>query len=91
MFINLFFSYSFSWVKKRVNNSKDKLKGIIERLTTGKKSVFMETILFEAGEAGIGESLVEEGMNQLIAENFIYVPLKGVVKKTMIAQAINSA
>ena len=85
MFINKIFNYNFSWVKKRVNNSKDKLKGIIERLTTGKKSIFMETILFEAGEAGIGESLVEEGLKQLIAENFIYVPFKGIVKKTMIA------
>ena len=67
-----------------MNNPAEKLKTIIERFTLQKRSVLIEKILLEAGEQGIGESIVEEGLQQLIKENFIYIPFKGVVKRQIL-------
>lgn len=59
------------------------IKQIIDRLTQNTKSIFVEKLIFEAGEFGIGELSVNEAVSQLIEQNYLIEPVKGVVKRVL--------
>ena len=66
-----------------VTNHKDRLKTIIEKLTQKTMSVFSEKIFLEAGEVGIGEMHVQKMMDELMEEDFIMQPMRGVIKRKL--------
>ena len=64
-----------------VSNHKEKLKGIIEKMTQTTKSVFSEKVFLEAGEMGIGEMHVRKMIDELMEEDYIMQPMRGVLKR----------
>ena len=54
---------------------------LILKLTQNKDSIFIENLILEAGESGIGEQKVEEVLSQLKNQKVITEPLLGVIKK----------
>lgn len=52
-------------------DAKGSIRGIIERLTSKSRSVFLDSVIVEAGEVGIGESYVKQAIQQLKEENFV--------------------
>ncbi len=66
---------------KNVKDFKEIVKKIIDRLTENTASTFTEQVLHLAGESGIGESHVNEAIKDLINENYLDEPLRGVLKK----------
>jgi hypothetical protein len=60
---------------------KDKVKGIIEKLTEGTNSVFSHKIYDLAAEFGIGEGHVRSSLEELEEDKFITEPVMGVIKK----------
>jgi len=54
---------------------------LILKLTQNKDSIFIENLILEAGESGIGEQKVEEVLSQLKNQKIITEPLLGVIKK----------
>ena len=63
------------------NISKEKLKTIIEKLTKTSRSVFSEKVFLEAGEFGLGEMHVQRMLDELMQENFIVQPMRGVLQR----------
>jgi DNA replicative helicase MCM subunit Mcm2 (Cdc46/Mcm family) len=60
---------------------KEKLKRIIEKMTQKRKSIFSEKVFLEAGEFGIGEMHVRKMIEELMEENYIVEPIKGVLQR----------
>jgi DNA replicative helicase MCM subunit Mcm2 (Cdc46/Mcm family) len=63
------------------DNHKEKLKNIIEKLTRKSMSVFSEKIFLEAGELGIGEMHVQRMIDELLEEDYLMFPMRGVIKR----------
>jgi len=51
------------------------IKNIIKKLTQRTNSILTETLIFEAGEFGIGEQQVYEALGRLKEENYIIQPM----------------
>ncbi len=64
-----------------VTEVKSSIKTIIEKLTTETKSVFSDKVFNLAADIGIGEILVQDSLNELMEENFIAEPMRGVLKR----------
>lgn len=64
-----------------VVNHKEKLKNIIEKMTQKRRSIFSEKLFLEASEFGIGEMHVRKMINELMEENYLVEPMKGVLQK----------
>lgn len=62
-------------------DTKNSVKGIIEKLMAQTCSVFSEKVYNIAAEMGLGEHIVKDCINQLIQENFICEPMCGVLRK----------
>tara|TARA_Y100000310_G_C20451326_1_gene700881 strand:+ start:671 stop:862 length:192 start_codon:yes stop_codon:yes gene_type:complete len=60
---------------------KEKVKGIIEKLTTETNSILSEKIYDLAAELGIGDLHVKDSIHELMEENYIDQPVLGVIKK----------
>lgn len=60
---------------------KDKVKGIIDKLTADTNSILSEKIYDLAAELGIGDLHVKDSINELMEENYIDQPVLGVIKK----------
>ncbi len=60
---------------------KDKVKGIIEKLTEDTNSVFSQKIYDLAAEFGIGEGHVKSSLQELEEDKYITEPVIGVIKK----------
>ncbi|MBI4447692.1 hypothetical protein HY643_01810 [Candidatus Woesearchaeota archaeon] len=57
-----------------------KVREIIEKLTKERESVLSEKVFFEAGELGIGETFVQKTIDELKEKNFLFEPMRGVLK-----------
>ncbi|MFH1638652.1 MAG: hypothetical protein ABIB71_09565 [Candidatus Woesearchaeota archaeon] len=66
-----------------MQDHKDIVKRIIEKLTQQSMSVFSNDVFNHAGELGIGESQVEESIKELMAEKFLQQPCRGVLKRAI--------
>ena len=66
-----------------MQNHKDIVKRIIEKLTQQRISVFSEVVFDEAGEVGLGESQVEASIKELMEEHFLEQPCRGVLKRAI--------
>jgi len=60
---------------------KEKVKGIIDKLTTETNSILSEKIYDLAAELGIGDLHVKDSIHELMDENYIDQPVLGVIKK----------
>ena len=64
-----------------MTETKNSIKSIIEKLTADTKSVFSDKVFNLAADLGIGEILVQDSLHQLMEENFIAEPVRGVLKR----------
>ena len=64
-----------------MTDTKASVRGIIDKLTVQTPSILSEKVFNIAAELGIGDLLVQDSLNQLIDENFITMPMAGVVKR----------
>ncbi len=71
------------WGEKRLQNHKDIVKRIIERMTERSISVFSEAVFDQAGEVGLGESQVEASIRELMEEHFLEQPCRGVLRRAI--------
>ena len=62
-------------------DAKVSVKVIIDKLTLDSRSVFSEKVYNIAAEMGLGEYIVQDCLQQLMAENYICEPVIGVLKK----------
>jgi hypothetical protein len=65
----------------KVTDTKTSIKGIIEKLTTETTSVFSIKVFNLAADLGIGEMLVQSSIHELMEENFIREPVRGVLRR----------
>ncbi len=64
-----------------MTDTKASIKGIIEKLTTNTRSVFSEKVFNLAADLGIGEMLVSDSLNELMEEQYIAEPVRGVLRR----------
>lgn len=61
--------------------AKVRVKNIVEKLTMDTSSIFAEKVYLLAAEFGIGEMLVKESLQELIADNFVTEPMQGILRR----------
>tara|TARA_Y100000310_G_scaffold339045_1_gene430501 strand:- start:2849 stop:3046 length:198 start_codon:yes stop_codon:yes gene_type:complete len=64
-----------------VTDTKTTVKVIIEKLTADTKSILSEKVFNLAADRGIGDIIVKDSIQQLVEENFISVPVHGVLRR----------
>ncbi len=62
-------------------DAKVSVKVIVDKLTLETKSIFSEKVYNIAAEMGLGECIVQDCLQQLMAENYICEPVCGVLRK----------
>jgi hypothetical protein len=64
-----------------VRDNKTTIQQIIEKLTAGSMSTLSEKVYNLAAERGLGDGIVDDCIQQLVEENFIMEPVRGVLKR----------
>ena len=64
-----------------MKDTKSTVKTIIEKLTADTKSILSEKVFNIAADRGIGDVLVKDSIQELVEDNFIAIPIHGVLRR----------
>jgi hypothetical protein len=62
-------------------DNKTTVQNIIEKLTGNSSSILSEKVFNIAAESGLGDLIVKDCIKQLVEENFVAEPVRGVLRK----------